>query len=578
VIYTAEYSLASDPDTWIPLDSFEGDGSLRTFQQPASDEVSFRLRTDPVPPSMPRIVAHVGAVGKGSAELRFTVDEFGGQPPEVFIYYGLSDGGTDPLRWESVLLLGAQGGPSFEVLDGLLPGRTYYANFLATNGAGSAWAALGSLTFDTLPASFPDLISVFPDFISTNRVDLAGVVESPNTPPTITVFYGLLDGGTDPDAWDRALPAEVVPSGPGSYDFRVALTGLDPGCSYRFRMRAANDAGTVWSAEAGKIDTKSNEDALRDWLEICELMYHPGDPSELERRAGFREDDFEFIELYNRGPAPLDLSEVAFTNGIRFSFADAGVTEIGPGEYLLVVRNIHAFEDRYGTGLPVAGSWLQPFGDSQLSNGGETVTLSYAGTTPIASVIYDDSWDLATDGDGFSLILVDPAGVQESNRGSEWRASGRIDGSPGEADRMTYDLWSIKFFEKVMPPDADSDRDGRTDFEEYAFDSDPLRPDLAEAVKWRTVSVGGFDFLALAFPCQIRATDLHYDVQASGDLLTWDREWGLSLTARGEIPLNRVQIVDRGSNSGQVIYLVRGQSPVEISQSQFLRIVVSHAP
>ena len=55
----------------------------------------------------------------------------------------------------------------------------------------------------------------------------------------------------------------------------------------------------------------------------------------------------------NIGPEPVDLSGVAFNEGIDFSFDNSNVREIGSGQRILAVRDRAAFEFRYGPGLPV---------------------------------------------------------------------------------------------------------------------------------------------------------------------------------------------------------------------------------
>jgi len=47
-----------------------------------------------------------------------------------------------------------------------------------------------------------------------------------------------------------------------------------------------------------------------------------------------------------------------------------------------------------------------------------------------------DGWRSVTDGDGFSLTLVDPANTEsyDWNEKDSWRASAYLSGSPGEDD------------------------------------------------------------------------------------------------------------------------------------------------
>jgi hypothetical protein len=162
--------------------------------------------------------------------------------------------------------------------------------------------------------------------------------------------------------------------------------------------------------------------AAVDSLRFSELMYHPADPA----GGAFVADDYEFIELVNTGAAAIDLSGVSFSAGVTFSFATSPVQGLEAGARVLVVKNAAAFEARYGAGLPVAGV----FGN-QLSNGGEAIAIS-EGATVIQSITYDDGWRAVTDGNGFSLTVVDPAAPAAMwNNAANYRGSVRAGGSPG---------------------------------------------------------------------------------------------------------------------------------------------------
>ena len=64
--------------------------------------------------------------------------------------------------------------------------------------------------------------------------------------------------------------------------------------------------------------------SIRAQIVINEIMYHPPSPDPRE----------EYIELYNSGDQPVDLSSWSFTKGIKFKF-DAG-TEIPANGFKLV--------------------------------------------------------------------------------------------------------------------------------------------------------------------------------------------------------------------------------------------------
>ena len=54
---------------------------------------------------------------------------------------------------------------------------------------------------------------------------------------------------------------------------------------------------------------------------INELMYHPAAPTAAEQAAGFtNEDDFEFVELYNRSATPQTLNNFYLGDGVGFTF------------------------------------------------------------------------------------------------------------------------------------------------------------------------------------------------------------------------------------------------------------------
>ncbi len=180
-----------------------------------------------------------------------------------------------------------------------------------------------------------------------------------------------------------------------------------------------NDHGLVVSTNTYVGDPSPAQQYLR----ITELMFNPAPPSGYPGDA----QAFEFIELKNIGPAPLDLTGVYFTNGIQFAFAGSAVTSLDPGQIVLVAQDVTAFTARYGTGFNLAGQY-----EGFLDNAGERIRLLDAHNEEILDFEYNDTWYPAADGFGFSLVIVDENAEPDlwGDR-SNWQPSGTRDGSPG---------------------------------------------------------------------------------------------------------------------------------------------------
>ncbi|MEZ5304673.1 MAG: lamin tail domain-containing protein [Verrucomicrobiales bacterium] len=254
---------------------------------------------------------------------------------------------------------------------------------------------------------------------------------------------------------------------------------------------------------------------------ITEVFYNPPGQDE----------ETEFIELKNIGSQPLDLTDVRFTKGVDFDIP-AG-TMLAPGAFLLVVKNQAAFEATYGAGLPVIGEW--ELGDS-LSNGGENVKLSLGAGTAIHEFEYLDEapWPAPADGDGYSLVLRDPAAAPDHALPESWRASTNLGGSPGADDPLPpYALWKAAHFseEELANPaisgdNADADLDGRSNFDEYAFGTDPRNPDARPAPAIAIVDGGGEEFLTVTYRRRAGATDVAFTLELSGELIGWQADEG----------------------------------------------------
>ncbi|NQT51813.1 CotH kinase family protein, partial [bacterium] len=160
-------------------------------------------------------------------------------------------------------------------------------------------------------------------------------------------------------------------------------------------------------------------------LRVTELMYHPADPP---GGSPYGEDDFEFIEIQNVGADPVSLDGKQFVDGVTFTFPDM---DLAAGERIVVVSNQVAFESRYGAaGITIVGEY-----EGQLSNAGERVQIDGAFGELVHGFTYDDGWYPITDGDGFSLVMVDPSADPSTwDTAAGWTPSGFGGGSPGQPE------------------------------------------------------------------------------------------------------------------------------------------------
>ena len=148
---------------------------------------------------------------------------------------------------------------------------------------------------------------------------------------------------------------------------------------------------------AATIDTTHSD------LVITEIYYNPPE-------AGT--DTLEFIEIYNNGEVPVNLSGYTLSSAVTFTFPSVN---INPGEYTVVAYNPSAMLHTFGlTALQWTGG---------LNNDGELILLKNSSGLTIDSVYFDDAapWPTTPDGTGPSLMLCNPNA--DNAIGSNWQAS-----------------------------------------------------------------------------------------------------------------------------------------------------------
>lgn len=121
---------------------------------------------------------------------------------------------------------------------------------------------------------------------------------------------------------------------------------------------------------------------------INEIMYHP--PNDLE--------NLQYVELYNRGKAAVDVSNWSFTKGVRFVIPEK--TKIEPDSYLVICRNAAEFAKHYGREMATLGNFT-----GKLSHKGDRVEISNSQKQVVDWVKYADGGDWPSGPDGYSPSL-----------------------------------------------------------------------------------------------------------------------------------------------------------------------------
>ena len=232
------------------------------------------------------------------------------------------------------------------------------------------WLALRMTWIDTQMIAPPELSP------EGGRVTLPLEVTMTHANPQGDIVYTT--DGTDPKLENgETNPTAVV------YDGEPVTITQNTFIRARTRVRSGSWSELSEAGFFGDVPT----------LALTELMYDP-----LEGGA------FEFIELFNYGEKPVNLLGVSFSRGVDFVFTDPTFETLNPGDYIVVVRDIEAFESRYApseNGIKVAGQY-----DGVLRDSAEVVQLVGPAQELIVEFVYSSEWHPSTAGAGHSLVLV----------------------------------------------------------------------------------------------------------------------------------------------------------------------------
>jgi hypothetical protein len=276
--------------------------------------------------------------------------------------------------------------------------------------------ACANVVNNVLPYRTADLIAQFRQYGVFPSIDTAVfnqrggsvgagflvTLSNPNSAPAGQIIYYTTDG-SDPRLYGGAVsPTAHVYSAP---------IPINASQTIQVRIKSA----TEWSAlDAATFYPAQNYTGL----EIVQLNYHPSVKHT------------EFIQFQNTSSSSMDVGGLVLTtlSGVSYTFPTG--TTLAAGAYYLIVEDASAFAAQYPTVTPNAAY------TGTLSHAADTITLSTALGGVIFSFTYGDRapWPAAADGNGFTLVLINPGSNPNLGNPASWRASTNPGGSPGGAD------------------------------------------------------------------------------------------------------------------------------------------------
>jgi uncharacterized repeat protein (TIGR03806 family) len=224
--------------------------------------------------TVPVPVVAVGVTNLPATAIQTTSATLNGKviatPPNtgaVTIFYGPSNGSNNPAAWAQSVHIGQQGGAFSNSVSGLAFNTTYYFTARATNSAGTTWAT-PPLSFTTTSPVSPTVTNVPATGISANGATLSGqVVSTGGDIPSVTIFYGPVNGGNTPLAWSNSLAL-----GPEAGTYAAPVSGLTSNLTYFFTSRAVNASGTAWAAPSLSFTTLVTNPPPPNGISV--LTYH----------------------------------------------------------------------------------------------------------------------------------------------------------------------------------------------------------------------------------------------------------------------------------------------------------------
>ncbi|MEK0449741.1 MAG: hypothetical protein RL088_2009 [Verrucomicrobiota bacterium] len=295
-----------------------------------------------------------------------------------------------------------------------------------------------------------------PDATAVNQeiVDVSNFIPALTTGTNVLAVHGMNSAASDDDFLLNAeLGASNLPAGLSTTAIAYSAGAVIPASRV---VKARAYLNGQWSALNEAFFQVGAAACPPGALAVSELHYNPSG-----------DDDGEFLELMNVSSNAINLRGVQFTAGITFRFPDNRDVMLGPGQRIVLVDSQLTFQKIQGWSAQLGGIY-----SDNLSNTSEMIQIKSAdGLTTLLEFTYGTSgaWPTAADGEGRSLVLINPTtGIDHSNP-ANWRPSTAINGNPNASDALTF----------IGNALADFDGDGLAARMEFGLGTSDVAPNAA---------------------------------------------------------------------------------------------------
>ena len=260
----------------------------------------------------------------------------GNDTPQVTLFFGDNDGGTNVANWDQQIDLGKIDNFFSSTIHSLNDNTTYFFRVRTDNAGGTSWSS-STGSFSTPLVVLAQIVNDPAIQITSSSAELRGTVtDYGNDAPRVHFYYGKTDGGTDKAAWESSVEVGIEF---GSYAEKIA--GLSPNTQYYFRSFANNAAGESWADTSASFTTADSPPLL-----ITEFMARNTNTLTTRIRSSIDESfdnafATDWIEIHNPGDEPADLSGMFLTddanNRTKWQFPVG--TTLGAGDYMIVAAS-----------------------------------------------------------------------------------------------------------------------------------------------------------------------------------------------------------------------------------------------